>query len=313
MIWHLEGFTCSPTLAIAGMSFFRMLLVLGDSYAHRFRSICDAGDSITASGWRGACVGDDEFRRWAIREAVLRRPQRVFLMVGSNDLARPLQDMISGMIRSALASASSVPEAATGPAPTPASGAPEASTGPATAPDAVLRLAAAAAPTTSEQLPTPAAPITSTAGVPAPAARSGRLTGAMGLGDLQHPDIVSELADAALAPATIKAYRTTWAQFRHFLCRPAPRDLFPVSVSQVVDFLAHRYDAGCGSATLASISSAISYGHKVRGLVDPTADFRVRQVLAGARRLRPGGDSRLAITAAWPDWMLPAFRAIVCA
>ncbi|XP_043233907.1 uncharacterized protein LOC122387617 isoform X2 [Amphibalanus amphitrite] len=189
--------------------------------------------------------------------------------------------MISGMIRSALASASSVPEAATGPAPTPASGAPEASTGPATAPDAVLRLAAAAAPTTS---------------VPAPAARSGRLTGAMGLGDLQHPDIVSELADAALAPATIKAYRTTWAQFRHFLCRPAPRDLFPVSVSQVVDFLAHRYDAGCGSATLVSISSAISYGHKVRGLVDPTADFRVRQVLAGARRLRPGGDSRLAIT-----------------
>ncbi|KAF0301676.1 hypothetical protein FJT64_026050 [Amphibalanus amphitrite] len=182
----------------------RMLLVLGDSYAHRFRSICDAGDSITASGWRGACVGDDEFRRWAIREAVLRRPQRVFLMVGSNDLARPLQDMISGMIRSALASASSVPEAATGPAPTPASGAPEASTGPATAPDAVLRLAAAAVPTTS---------------VPAPAARSGRLTGAMGLGDLQHPDIVSELADAALAPATIKAYRTTWAQFRHFLCR----------------------------------------------------------------------------------------------
>ncbi|KAF0298817.1 hypothetical protein FJT64_003817 [Amphibalanus amphitrite] len=276
----------------------RMLLVLGDSYAHRFRSICNAGDSITASGWRGACVGDDEFRRWAIRQAVLRRPQRVFLMVGSNDLARPLQDMISGMIRSALASASSVPEASTGPAPAPASGAPEASTGPATAPDAVLRLAAAAAPTTS---------------VPAPAARSGRLTGAMGLGDLQHADIVSELADAALAPATIKAYRTTWAQFRHFLCRPAPRDLFPVSVSQVVDFLAHRYDAGCGSATLASISSAISYGHKVRGLVDPTTDFRVRQVLAGARRLRPGGDSRLAITAAWPDWMLPAFRAIVCA
>ncbi|KAF0310422.1 putative ATP-dependent RNA helicase Dbp73D [Amphibalanus amphitrite] len=148
--WNEVAHQLELPLSVLGARMTEMLLVLGDSYAHRFRSICDAGDSITASGWRGACVGDDEFRRWAIREAVLRRPQRVFLMVGSNDLARPLQDMISGMIRSALASASSVPEAATGPAPTPASGAPEASTGPATAPDAVLRLAAAAAvPTTT--------------------------------------------------------------------------------------------------------------------------------------------------------------------
>ena len=66
-----------------------MLLVLGNSYAYHFRSLCSAHGSVTASGWRGACVGDDGFRRWAIREAVLQRPQRVFLMVGGNDLARP--------------------------------------------------------------------------------------------------------------------------------------------------------------------------------------------------------------------------------
>ena len=118
----------------------------------------------------------------------------------------------------------------------------------------------------------------------------------MGLGDLQHSDTVSELAGAALAPATSKAYRTTWAQLRDFLHRPAHLELFPVTVPQVADFLAHRFAAGCSSATLAGMSSAISYGHKLFGLLDPTADFRVRQILAGARRLRPGGDARVAVT-----------------
>ena len=47
---------------------------------------------------------------------------------------------------------------------------------------------------------------------------------------------------------------------------------------------------------LASHCSAIAYGHRIRGLPDPTADFRVRKILAGARRLRPSWDSRTALT-----------------
>ena len=63
--------------------------MLGDSYAHHFRAFCRADDHVDAAGWRGARLADDEFRRWAIRETVLRRPRNVFLMVGGNDLARP--------------------------------------------------------------------------------------------------------------------------------------------------------------------------------------------------------------------------------
>ena len=64
----------------------------------------------------------------------------------------------------------------------------------------------------------------------------------------------------------------------------------------MADFLAFRFEAGCGSATLASITSAIAFGHRLSGLPDPTTDFRIRSLLAGARRLRPGGDLRLPLT-----------------
>lgn len=42
--------------------------------------------------------------------------------------------------------------------------------------------------------------------------------------------------------------------------------------------------------------SAIAYDHRVRGLPDPTADFRVKQLLGGARRLRAGLDDRVALS-----------------
>ena len=72
--------------------------------------------------------------------------------------------------------------------------------------------------------------------------------------------------------------------------------LFPVSVSEAADFLGSRFDDGCGAATLASIRSAIAFGHRMRNLPDPTLDFCVRTMLIGARRLRPGNDKRLALT-----------------
>ena len=67
-----------------------MLLVLGDSYADHLRSRSMPTGLVSTYGWRGACVGDDAFRIWAIRQAVLLRPRRVMLMVGGNDLAKPL-------------------------------------------------------------------------------------------------------------------------------------------------------------------------------------------------------------------------------
>ena len=72
--------------------------------------------------------------------------------------------------------------------------------------------------------------------------------------------------------------------------------LFPTTTAEVADFLGERFEAGCGSASLASYCSAIAFGHRIRGLQDPTDDFRIRRLLAGARRLRPSADSRAAIS-----------------
>lgn len=119
----------------------------------------------------------------------------------------------------------------------------------------------------------------------------------MGLVGLRHRHSVVTLTAAALAPTTHAAYRRVWSQLQSFT-RRTPTTVFPVSVSELADFLGARFDAGCGSATLASVTSAVAFGHRIRGLADPTADFRIRTLLAGARRLRPGQDHRLAITVA---------------
>ena len=80
------------------------------------------------------------------------------------------------------------------------------------------------------------------------------------------------------------------------MVRRTPQPLLPISNLELLDFLGSRYAAACGSSTLASMVSAVAYDHRVCGLPDPTADFRVKQLLAGARRLRAGQDRRLALS-----------------
>ena len=118
----------------------------------------------------------------------------------------------------------------------------------------------------------------------------------MGLAGLRHAADVAALTEAALAPATVRAYDAVWRQLRGFLQLPPTAAIFPVSVAATADFLASRHAQGCHSATLAGAASAIAYGHKRAGLPDPTADFRVRQLLAGSRRLRSGSDVRLPLS-----------------
>ena len=109
---------------------------------------------------------------------------------------------------------------------------------------------------------------------------------------------MTTLARAALTPATSRAYDNTWRRLRAFLHRPLTAPLFPVTTAEVVDFIGDCFASGGGASALASHCSAIAYGHRIRGLRDPTADFRVRKLLTGARRLRPSWDSRTAITLA---------------
>ena len=71
---------------------------------------------------------------------------------------------------------------------------------------------------------------------------------------------------------------------------------FPRPVSAAIDYLAGLFDKGCSSSTLKSHASAIRYGHKIRGLPDPTSHFQVKQLLEWAKRLRASVDHRRALT-----------------
>ncbi|XP_043236213.1 uncharacterized protein LOC122389606 isoform X4 [Amphibalanus amphitrite] len=133
-------------------------------------------------------------------------------------------------------------------------------------------------------------------GVPGSAAVGRRGADIMGLGRLRYAADVTALEAAALAPATARAYRGTWDRVRHFIGIGPAIPLFPIATATVVDFIGACFRAGSGASALASHCSAIAYGHRIRGLADPTADFRVRKLLAGARRLRPSRDTRTAVT-----------------
>ena len=112
----------------------------------------------------------------------------------------------------------------------------------------------------------------------------------------RHPAAVRKLLDASLASTTQYAYQRIHRQLAIFLLRSEEQPLFPMSVTELADFIGSRFEAGCSASTLASAVSAIAHGHRVGGLPDPTTDFQIRQLLAGARRLRTGSDNRMALS-----------------
>ncbi|KAF0305177.1 hypothetical protein FJT64_023127 [Amphibalanus amphitrite] len=126
------------------------------------------------------------------------------------------------------------------------------------------------------------------AGIPATASTGRPPAGALELGRIRHRRTADALIGAALAATTQRAYQRVREQLAAFVVRQTAQPLLPISTLELLDFLGSRYAAGCGSSTLASMVSAVAYDHRVCGLPDPTADFRVKQLLAGARRLRAG-------------------------
>ena len=117
----------------------------------------------------------------------------------------------------------------------------------------------------------------------------------MDVGALRGPSTASSLIEAALAPTTRSFYTRVWHNVGvdHL---PGGVMAFPMPVSAVADYLAALFDKGCSSSTLTSHASAIAYGHKIRGLPDPTSHFHIKQLLQGARRLRASIDHRKALT-----------------
>lgn len=72
--------------------------------------------------------------------------------------------------------------------------------------------------------------------------------------------------------------------------------LLPLALSTIALFISYLFAQGKAPRTISTNLSAISFLHKWHGLQDPTKEFLVNKLVAGAYRLRPLSDLRLPIT-----------------
>ena len=116
----------------------------------------------------------------------------------------------------------------------------------------------------------------------------------MVLGRSQRSPTAAALIEAGLSPSTRLFYARVWNDLaREHRWQEGGG---PIPPGLITEYLAGLYLKGCSPSTMLSHASAIAYGHKMRGLPDPTSDFRVKQLLRGASKLRPTSDVRQALT-----------------
>ena len=93
----------------------------------------------------------------------------------------------------------------------------------------------------------------------------------------------SEYATHARAAATLRGYRSDWADFGTW-CSQLGLDALPAAPETVAAYLAFLARADAAVGTMARRLSSIGHYHRAARLPDPTADAGVRYVMAGLRR-----------------------------
>ncbi|MCJ2097631.1 site-specific integrase [Methylobacterium sp. E-046] len=95
--------------------------------------------------------------------------------------------------------------------------------------------------------------------------------------------IVRAYQQASKADSTVRAYRSDVQVFQAWCARFGFRSL-PASSETVSAFLVHEAEAGRSASTIGRRLAAISYGHKLAKVPDPTDDEDVRATMKGIRR-----------------------------
>ena len=105
------------------------------------------------------------------------------------------------------------------------------------------------------------------------------------------------LLQSSIAPSTVTNYQRTWTGFSQFVCHILKQSCsLPVSVAQVILYVANLAEQGARPTTVATQLSALSFIHKLRGLPDPTATFIVSKMVQGLRHTSKPPTARLPIT-----------------
>lgn len=95
---------------------------------------------------------------------------------------------------------------------------------------------------------------------------------------------IATAVEAELAASTRETYACGWRQWEHW-CQGRDINPLPAPPEAIAAFLAERAQAGVHFSTLDCYCSGIAYRHRQDGLADPTADFLVRRVRRGLRRI----------------------------
>lgn len=102
-----------------------------------------------------------------------------------------------------------------------------------------------------------------------------------------------KLLAAALSTSTVVAYRRSW----QLLLSWKTDITFPISVTDICNFIGYLFSSNYSSSSIASHISAVSYVHKVLNVTDPTQAFVTKKIIKGCQALGPTKDTRLPITA----------------
>lgn len=103
---------------------------------------------------------------------------------------------------------------------------------------------------------------------------------------------------SAISPGSRKTYEQAWNHFLDFstrYCGTAFPQL-PLSVSDIVLFVAYLSAKKLASSTISTYISALSYVHKIGSFSDPTKAFVVQKIMTAQSRLCSKPDIRLPIT-----------------
>ena len=106
----------------------------------------------------------------------------------------------------------------------------------------------------------------------------------------------TELINNSLAPNTHKTYNIALGHFNNFKKDFPSVANWPLSVMDMLYFIAYLSRLDLSASTICTYISAIIYFHKVQGLGDPANSFLVHKTLEGLRRQGKSFDVRTPIS-----------------
>ena len=72
--------------------------------------------------------------------------------------------------------------------------------------------------------------------------------------------------------------------------------MLPIFVDMMMSFIAYMHNKGYAPSSMISTVSAISYFHKLKGLLEPAKNFIIAKLLTGAQNLGTMSGVRLPVT-----------------